>query len=119
MASKNTKQEKIQQYIEKLKEWGYDVDEELLKAIVDLIWPAPTNADAEFVACTEEHEMQRVVDFLWRKLDLDQDPEELLKVVQDLCEELNKKGIKKKYRALFYYLLVKKLGVEDKVLGEK
>ena len=111
-----TKAEKLEFYKKKLQERGYeDVDEDLLEKIVDLLGPSIFRDDAELVACSDEGELERIVDsFLVGKLHLEDEPVgELLATVKDVCEELSE--YRKKYRAPFYYILVKKLGVEQRV----
>ena len=112
-----TKQEKLELYKETLKERGYDVDEDLLEKIVDLLGPSIFQDDAELVACSDEAELERVVEnFLIEKLHLEDEPAgELLAAVKDVCDELSEH--RRKYRALFYYILVRNLGAEDRVFA--
>ncbi len=112
-----TKQEKLELYKETLRERGYDVDEDLLEKIVDLLGPSIFQDDAELVACSDEAELERVVaNFLIEKLHLEDEPAgELLAAVKDVCDELSEH--RRKYRALFYYILVRNLGAEDRVFA--
>jgi hypothetical protein len=106
------KAEKIQFYKEKLEELGHDVNLSKLEKIVDMLGPSIYRLDAELVSCSDEGEKERVVEnFLIKKLGLKDEPAgRLLEAVNELCEELKEK--KRKYRPVFYYILVEKLGVD-------
>jgi len=103
--------EKFELYKSKLAEIEPNFDEELLKKITKSLVPAIYNADAEAIACSDKKEKERVREnFLKKKLGLDLPDEELDKAIEEICEKF---GRSKKYRAVFYYLLVKKFNKED------
>ena len=112
-----TKQEKLDFYKDTLAQRGYDVDENLLEKIVDILGPSIFQDDAELVACSDDAELNRIVEnFLIEKLHLEDEPAgELLTAVKDVCDELSEH--RRKYRALFYYILAKNLGIEDKIFA--
>ena len=56
-----TKQEKLELYMEELKKFVDNPDEELLEKIVDLLGPSIFNDDSETVACSDEEELERVL----------------------------------------------------------
>jgi hypothetical protein len=107
----SSKEEKMVIYQEQLKELQEVVDVVLLEKIVNHLGPANYNADASLVACSDSVELSRVVDsFVEGKLLVVENGEE---TVQNVCQKM--KGIKRKERAVFYYLVVKELKVENKL----
>jgi len=75
--------------------------------------PSIYKDDAELVSCSEASELETVKkNFLIKKLALE-DGENLDAAIQTVCEKMGSSN-KKKYRAIFYYLLVKDLGAEAK-----
>ena len=107
--------QKLKLYREDIKKHLGEVDEEFLKIVVKNLGPSIYNKDAESVACSDPKELETVKNnFLVRKLGLPkEDPERLDKEVAKVCEKL--KGVKTKYRATFYYMLAKNLGLESKL----
>jgi len=97
------KDEKLAQYAEELKKFDSNPDLELLEKIVNLLWPSIHNKDAETVSCSDNEELERLKNStVTEKLNLNPTDEDLKAV----CEKLGSSN-KKKYRALFYYFLVK------------
>ncbi len=107
--------QKLKLYREDIKKHLGEVDEEFLKIIVKNLGPSIYNKDAESVACSDPKELETVKNnFLVRKLGLPkEDRERLDQEVAKVCEKL--KGVKTKYRATFYYMLAKNLGLESKL----
>jgi len=106
-------QEKIELYKEKIKEIEPDFDAELLEKITRSLGPSIYNKDAETISCSQPQELERVREnFLKKKLGLDLPDEELDEAIQEICEKMGRSN-PKKYRAIFYYLLVKKFNKEN------
>ncbi|MRJ03125.1 MAG: DUF2853 family protein [Epsilonproteobacteria bacterium] len=106
-------QEKIEFYKEKMKEIEPNFDAELLEKITRGLGPSIYNKDSEIVSCTQPNELERVRNnFLKMKLGLDKSDEELDQAIQEVCKKMGESN-KNKYRALFYYFLVKKFGKES------
>ncbi|MRI83398.1 MAG: DUF2853 domain-containing protein [Nitratiruptor sp.] len=106
-------QEKIEFYKEKMREIEPNFDEELLEKITKSLGPSIYNKDSETVSCTQESELERVRNnFLKMKLGLDLSDEELDAAIKEVCEKLGQSN-RNKYRAIFYYFLVKKFGKEN------
>ena len=88
-----------------------DVDKDLLTAVTKGIGPNIYQADASKVSSSDPDEMARVRNnFLIKKLGLKDEPklDDAIAKVIDILGKANKS----KYRAVFYYLLVKELGQE-------
>ena len=88
-----------------------NVDKDLLSRVTKGIGPNIYRADASKVSSSDPDEMARVKNnYLIKKLGLKDGPkldEAIAKVVDTMG-----KSNKSKYRAVFYYLLVKELGLE-------
>lgn len=111
MSSK--KEEKIALYGEFLKKINVKVDSELLELAVKACGPSIYNADAECVSCSDASETDRVKEnFLAKKLGIT--GAEADKAVEDICEQMGTSN-RKKYRAVFYYLLVEKFNAKSKL----
>ncbi len=105
--------EKIALYKERMKEIEPNFDEALLEKITKSLGPSIYKRDAEIISCSSKEELERVVkNFLKMKLGLDKSDEELLQAVEEVCEKMGKSN-RNKYRALFYYFLVKKFNKES------
>lgn len=90
---------------------GIPVDSELLSKVTKGLGPSIYNADSAKVSCGDQAELDRVkASFLIRKLGLTDGPR-LDTAIREVCETLGSSN-RNKYRALFYYLLVKKFGQE-------
>ena len=89
----------------------HDADEALLEKVTKGLGPSIYKADAELVSCSDKSELETVKkNFLIGKLGL-KDSAELDAALHSVCEQM--KDSKRKKRAIFYYLLVKKLGKES------
>lgn len=96
----------IAKYNEQLTKAGVKVDAALLEKVTIGCGPAIYNADASTVSGTDPKELETVKNnFLIKKLGL-KDGAELDKGIAAAIDTLGK-STKNKYRASFYYLLVK------------
>jgi hypothetical protein len=87
---------------------GYDAD--LLKAVAKGLGPSIYNSDSKLVAASDKAELERVKqNFLIKKLGLSES-DGLDEALAATAEKYNKRA---KYRAVFYYLLVKHFGKES------
>ena len=83
------------------------VDKKLLHAVAKGLGPSIYRADASKVSCSNKDEMDRVKkNFLIKKLGLKDGPK-LDEALKDVCKEMGSSN-RNKYRAIFYYMLVKK-----------
>lgn len=90
-----------------------DLDETLLTAVTKGLGPSIYNADSSKVSCSDQTEKDRVKNnFLIGKHGLADSPE-LDAAISAVCEEMGSSN-KNKHRAVFYFLLVQKLGLEGK-----
>ena len=88
------------------------VNDELLKKIAKSLGPSIYLKDASLVSCSDPVELARVKNnFLIKKLGL-ADGDNLDAAIKSVCEQYA--GSKQKHRAVFYYLLVENLGLQDK-----
>jgi len=89
---------------------GHNIDEAMLTAVTKGLGPSIYNKDAASVACSQSSEMDTVrKNFLMKKHGLT-DEAACDKAIAEVCEQY--KGSRNKMRAVFYYVLVKKLGLE-------
>ena len=103
-----TKESKMEDYAAQLKKLGKRVDSKLLEEITDGLGPANYRADSSLVACSDKKELERVyTNFVADELAIS-DKEKGMKAIKDVCEMM--KGVNRKHRGVFYYLLAKKLG---------
>ncbi|MCK4562566.1 MAG: DUF2853 family protein, partial [Flavobacteriaceae bacterium] len=106
-------QEKIDLYTSEAEKLGVQVETDLFKLVTKGLGPSIYKKDAEIVSCSQKSELETVKkNFLLKKLALE-DGENLDAAIQAVCEKMGSSN-KKKYRATFYYLLVKELGAEAK-----
>lgn len=90
-------------------EISYDAD--LFLAVTKSLGPSIYSNDASRVSCSQASELETVKNnFLLKKLELADGPE-LDAAIKEVCETLGTSN-RDKYRACFYYLLVKKFGKE-------
>ena len=104
--------ELIAKYAEALKtKCGMEPDMDLLTKVTIGCGPAIYNDDASTVASSQESELETVKNnFLIKKLGLADGPE-LMDAINSVIETYGKSE-RNKYRAVFYYLLVKHFGKE-------
>ena len=113
-------QEKIELYTEEAKKLGVEIEADLFKLVTKGLGPSIYKEDAELVSCSQKEELETVKkNFLIKKLGLEEG-ENLDAAIQTVCEKMGTSN-KNKYRAIFYYLLVKELGTESayEVVEEK
>lgn len=104
-------QEKIELYTEESKKLGVKIEADLFKLVTKGLGPSIYKEDAELVSCSQKDELETVKkNFLIKKLGLEEG-ENLDTAIQTVCETMGTSN-RKKYRAIFYYLLVKELGAE-------
>lgn len=91
---------------------GVSVDSDLLSKVTKGLGPSIYNADSAKVSCGDQTELDRVkANFLIKKLGLADGPQ-LDDAIKEVCETFGSSN-RNKYRALFYYMLVKKFGQES------
>jgi hypothetical protein len=99
--------EALQKYTGELQGMGVKVKPDLLKAVTKGLGPSLYRADSTLVACSDKEELERVKkNFLVKKLGL-KDESSLDAAIQQVCQQYDKR---QKHRAVFYYLLVEKMG---------
>lgn len=103
----------LELYTKELKDKaGVTADADLLKAVTKACGPAIYNEDACRVSTSDKEELARVKkNFLMKKLGLGDGPA-LDEAIKEVGEQLGTSN-RNKYRAMFYYLLVKKFGKES------
>lgn len=85
------------------------VDGDLLKKVAKGLGPSIYLKDASLVSCSDQTELDRVkTNFLTKKLGMSDDAE-MDAAIKDICGMYTDRM---KHRAVFYYLLTKKLGKE-------
>lgn len=105
--------EKIALYQSEMKKLGISFDADLLTKVTKGLGPSIYRADAETVSGSDEKELGTVKNnFLIKKLGLSDDGK-LDNAIAVVIDKLGKSN-RNKYRAIFYYLLVKELGQESK-----
>ena len=106
-------QEKLEFYTSEAEKLGVKIEADLFKLVTKGLGPSIYKEDAELVSCTEESELETVKqNFLIKKLELE-DGENLDAAIKSVCEKMGTSN-SNKYRAIFYYLLVKEFGAEAK-----
>ncbi len=105
-------QEKIDLYTESAEKLGIEINADLFKLVAKGLGPSIYKEDAELVSSSNKDELETVKkNFLIKKLGLEENEEVFDAAIAKVIETLGS-GNKKKYRALFYYLLVKETGSE-------
>ncbi len=88
------------------------IDEDLLKKVTKGLGPSIYKDDASKVSCSDKSELDRVkANFLLKKLGLEDSPK-LDAAIKEVCADFGSSN-RKKFRAMFYYMLVKKLKQES------
>ncbi len=94
------------------------IDEPLLVAIAQYLGPLNYAHDASKVACSKKSELLYIKEkFLIGKLKLSDDPS-LDTAIKEVCKNMGSSN-RNKYRAVFYYLLVEKLGQQEIFVKKK
>lgn len=105
--------EAIDKYKTAMAGMGMKVDEDLLTKVAKALGPSIYNSDASTVSCSDKAERNRVKErFLMGKLGM-ADSQKLDDAIESVCQEMGSAN-KRKHRAIFNYLLVKKLKQESK-----
>lgn len=100
-------------YKSEMKKLGIACDDELLTKVTKGLGPSIYNLDASKVSTSDKSELDRVkTNFLIKKLGMTDSPE-LDAAINAVGEKMGKSN-RNKYRAIFYYLLVKHFGAEAK-----
>jgi small subunit ribosomal protein S1 len=106
-------QEKIDLYTEAAEKLSIAIEADLFKLVTKGLGPSIYKEDSELVSSSNQTELETVKkNFLIKKLGLEKDDAELDAIIQKVIDIIGS-GNKKKYRALFYYLLVKETGKES------
>ncbi len=105
-------EEALEKYTAEMKKIGVRPDAELLRKVAKGLGPSIYREDAAKVSSSDKSELERVKkNFLIKKLGLEDGPK-LDKAIDGVIEKFGKSN-RNKYRAIFYYLLVKKLKQES------
>ncbi len=105
--------EALDKYKGAMSDLGVGADDALLTAVAKGLGPSIYLPDASTVSCSDQTEKDRVKNnFLIKKLGCT-DGADLDAAVSAVCDQMSS-GNRSKHRAVFYYLLVKKLGLESK-----
>jgi len=105
-------QEKIDLYTESAQKLGIELNADLFKLVTKGLGPSIYKEDAELVSSSNKEELETVKkNFLIKKLGLEKNEEVFDAAIAKVIETLGSSN-KKKYRALFYYLLVQETGSE-------
>ncbi|MDB3913647.1 DUF2853 family protein [Flavobacteriaceae bacterium] len=109
--------EKILFYKKKMTSMGLNYEDELFDKITKGLGPSIFKRDAASVSTSDPKELFTVKNnFLINKLSMEDGEylDDAISRVSDLMGKTNRV----KYRAIFYYLLVKELGQEAKILNK-
>ncbi len=105
--------EALEKYKSAMSEMGASADDALLTAVAKGLGPSIYLTDASMVSCSDQSEKDRVKNnFLIKKLGCT-DGADLDAAVSAVCDKMGSSN-RSKHRAVFYYLLVKQLGLESK-----
>ncbi len=100
-------------YKSSMSDIGQSADDALLTAVAKGLGPSIYLKDASTVSCSDSTETDRVKNnFLIGKMGCT-DGADLNAAIKAVCDQMGS-GNKSKHRAVFYYLLVKQLGLESK-----
>lgn len=100
-------QECLDTYDKEFNKLGLKYDAKLLAKVAKACGPSIYNKDSSKVAASDAKELERIKkNFLIKKLELKDTPK-LDEGIQAVIEQIGKSN-RNKYRAMFYYLLVKK-----------
>lgn len=101
--------EKLAAYETELAKYDSAADNVLLRAVTKGLGPSIYNKDSHLVACSDKAEVARVVtNYAVKKLGASQEDGEA--AVADVCKAYESRA---KHRAVFYYMVCKKLGKES------
>jgi len=101
--------EAITKYEAQFEKLGQSFDADLLRKVTKGLGPSIYSNDASLVAASDKAELERVVNnFLVKKHGVDAD--KATAAVASVAAAM--KPVRNKHRAVFYYMLVKDLGLE-------
>jgi hypothetical protein len=101
--------EKLATYETELAKHDTAADNDLLRAVTKGLGPSIYNKDSNLVACSDKAEVARVVtNYAVKKLGVSQADGET--AVAEVCKAYESRA---KHRAVFYYMVCKKLGKES------
>lgn len=104
-------EEAMELYQSEAEKLSIKIDADLLRAVAKGLGPSIYNKDSSKVSCSDADELGRVKqNFLIKKHGMTDAPA-LDDAIKAVCEEMGTSN-RNKYRAIFYYLLTKKLGLE-------
>lgn len=99
--------EALELYKAEMGKLGISVDDDLLHGITKSLGPSIYSEDSNKVSCSDPTELARVKNnFMIKKLGLD-DNDSLDDHIKAVCEEMGTSN-RRKFRAIFYYLIVQK-----------
>ena len=100
------------EYIDDVRKYEADADEEVVNKIVKRLGIALRNRDSRSVSCSSEGELKTVrQNWCQKRLELDEGKAQ--DTVEKVCERM--KGVNTKSRVTFYYLCAVESGQLDKV----
>ena len=109
----STLKEKVAHYTTVNIDLGLGLEDDLIAKVAKGLGPSIYKTDSELVSCSDKEELARVREnFLKGKLGFKGHEEDLDHAIKEACEAMGTSN-RSKYRALFYALLVKRLGRED------
>ena len=100
------------EYIEDVRKYDSDADEEVVNKIVKRLGIALRNRDSRSVSCTSPSEL-KTVSTNWCQKRLELNENEADDVIEKVCARM--KGVNSKSRVTFYYLCATEAGRLDKV----
>ena len=101
--------EKLAAYETELAKYDSKADNDLLRSVTKGLGPSIYNSDSHLVACSDKAEVARVVtNYAVKKLGASQEDGET--AVAEVCKAY---ASNRKHRAVFYYMVCKKLGKES------
>ncbi len=104
--------DKLNLYTSEAEKLGLKVEADLFRMVTKGLGPSIYKDDAELVSSSQKAELETIKkNFLIKKLGLE-DSDKLDAAMNSVIDKIGSSN-KKKYRAIFYYLLVKELGAES------
>ena len=96
-----------------------DINEGTLVALAQMLGDNIFDRDAALVACSDKNELKTVKElFLIKELGLTEDKKAFDEAIKAVCAEMGASN-RKKFRVVFYYLLLNKLGQTFPVVAKK
>ena len=104
-----------EEFLEKVRAYDAGADEEVVKKLYSRLRLAISNRDAATVACSDKAELETIRDgFCKKTLELSHSDDEIMGVLEKVCEEMKGDG-GNKHRIPFYYLVAKHTSTLDKL----